>query len=133
MQFIHTNYLYLLLGFLGRLVYGGLAALEYLFKFWNIERKLFEEREEGAMFKNPVFKILDFIIGIPIIHDVMFGVYRTQIVEKSEKMGLDWTGFMTEQMDSIADLKQIADDIKNPAITIPQYYYAPIHAYKVSI
>ena len=38
---------------------------------------------EGTMFQSPTFKILDFLFGIPIIHDVMFGVYRKQIVEKS--------------------------------------------------
>lgn len=35
------------------------------------------------MFDSPTFKILDFLFGIPIIHDIMFGVYRKQIVEKS--------------------------------------------------
>ena len=38
---------------------------------------------EGTMFQSPTFKILDFLFGIPIIHDIMFGVYRKQIVEKS--------------------------------------------------
>lgn len=38
---------------------------------------------EGTMFDSPTFKILDFLFGIPIIHDIMFGVYRKQIVEKS--------------------------------------------------
>ena len=38
---------------------------------------------EGTMFKSPTFKFLDFLFGIPIIHDIMFGVYRKQIVEKS--------------------------------------------------
>jgi len=118
-----------------RLVSGGLATLDYLFQLWKIdvslsELKSPEEREEGAMFKSPMFKFLDFMIGIPIIHDVMFGVYRSQIVEKSEKMGLDWSGFMKEQMDELEELKEIANNIKSPEITIPQYYYAPIHAYK---
>ena len=82
------------------------------------------------MFNSPVFKILDFLFGIPIIHDIMFGVYRKQIVEKSEKMGLPWTDFMNEQWDSLPDLRSKADDLENPATVIPDYYYAPIHAYK---
>ena len=86
--------------------------------------------EEGTMFNSPVFKILDFLLGIPIIHDIMFGVYRKQIVEKSEKMGLPWTEFMNEQWDSLPDLRNLADDLDNPKTKIPEYYYAPIHAYR---
>jgi hypothetical protein len=82
------------------------------------------------MFNSPVFKILDFLLGIPIIHDIMFGVYRKQIVEKSEKMGLPWTEFMNEQWDSLPDLRNLADDLDNPKTKIPDYYYAPIHAYR---
>ena len=82
------------------------------------------------MFNSPTFKILDFLLGIPIIHDIMFGVYRKQIVEKSEKMGLPWSDFMKEQWDSLPDLRNIADNLENPSTTIPDYYYAPIHAYR---
>ena len=66
------------------------------------------------MFKNPVFKVFDFLLGIPILHDILFGVYRKQIVEKSEKMGLPWVEFMDEQWASIEELKSIAEDKKNP-------------------
>lgn len=82
------------------------------------------------MFKSPVFKFFDFLLGIPLIHDVLFGVYRMQIVEKSEKMGLPWKAFMEEQWDQINELKERAADMENPDVTIPDYYYAPIHAYK---
>jgi hypothetical protein len=82
------------------------------------------------MFNSPLFKVLDFLFGIPIIHDVMFGVYRKQVVEKSEKMGLAWSAFMEEQWESLPDLEAKAKQIKNPAVIIPDYYYAPIHAYK---
>jgi hypothetical protein len=82
------------------------------------------------MFKSPVFKVLDFLFGIPIVHDIMFGVYRKQIVEKSEKMGLAWTAFMDEQWESLPDLQEKARKIKDPNVVIPDYYYAPIHAYK---
>jgi hypothetical protein len=85
---------------------------------------------EGTMFNSPAFKILDFIFGIPIVHDLMFGVYRKQIVEKSEKMGLDWTGFLEELRESLPELQSIAKRLQNPSLTIPEYYYAPIHAYK---
>ena len=85
---------------------------------------------EGTMFKSPAFKILDFVFGIPFVHDLLFGVYRNQIVEKSHKMGLDWTGFMQKQWDSLPDLEAKAKAIKNPSVSIPDYYFAPIHAYK---
>ena len=136
---------------------------------------------EGTMFQSPTFKILDFLFGIPIIHDVMFGVYRKQIVEKSgnhflfspvgqlwgtqlvqdvylliatmclralistwrllwrttlfsielsEKMGLAWTAFMDEQWEALPQLREMAENIKDPNLKIPEYYYAPIHAYK---
>jgi len=45
-------------------------------------------------------------------------------------MGLPWTDFMNEQWDSLPDLRSKADDLENPATVIPDYYYAPIHAYK---
>jgi ubiquinone/menaquinone biosynthesis C-methylase UbiE len=85
---------------------------------------------EGTMMSSPVFKFMDFLFGIPIIHDVMFGVYRKQIVEKSEKMGLAWTDFMDEQWENLDVLKAKAKSFEDQAITIPDYYYAPIHAYK---
>ena len=53
---------------------------------------------EGTMFNSAPFKIINFIMSIPVVHDVMFGVYRKQIVQKAEKMGLEWTEFMDEQV-----------------------------------
>jgi hypothetical protein len=85
--------------------------------------------QEGTMMSSPAFKIIDFIMSIPIVHDIMFGVYRKQIVEKSEKMGLPWTEFMDEQWESLPDLKESAIRLTNPSVKIPDYYYAPIHAY----
>jgi hypothetical protein len=35
------------------------------------------------MFESPAFKVFDFLFGIPLIHDIMFGIYRKQIVEKA--------------------------------------------------
>ena len=84
---------------------------------------------EKSMFDNPVFKLFDFLLSIPLVHDVMFGVYRKQIVEKSEKMGLPWSAFMDEQWEALPDLKEKAARMKDPKVTIPEYYYAPIHAY----
>jgi ubiquinone/menaquinone biosynthesis C-methylase UbiE len=86
--------------------------------------------QEGTMFQSPIFKIFDFFLGIPIFHDILFGVYRKQIVEKSEKMGLPWKEFMSEQWDSINNLRALADLKEDPNLVIPDYYYAPIHAYK---
>lgn len=82
------------------------------------------------MMNSPAFKMLDFLFGIPIIHDIMFGVYRKQIVEKAEKMGLAWTEFMDEQWDSLPDLRATAERMTDPNLKIPDYYFAPIHAYK---
>ena len=62
--------------------------------------------------------------------DIMFGIYRKQIVEKSEKMGLPWTEFMDEQWETLPDLESKAKALTNPAVKIPDYYFAPIHAYK---
>jgi SAM-dependent methyltransferase len=82
------------------------------------------------MFDSPTFKFLDFLLGIPVVHDVLFGVYRMQVVEKSEKMGIPWTAFMNDMMESLPELKKSAENIKDPKVTIPDYYHAPIHAYK---
>lgn len=86
--------------------------------------------KEGTMFNSPMFKLLDSLFSIPIVHDIMFGVYRKQIVEKSEKMGLPWTDFMKDQWDSLPELRSKAEQLNNPNTKIPQYYYSPIHAYK---
>ena len=58
---------------------------------------------EGTMFNSAPFKIINFIMSIPVVHDIMFGVYRKQIVQKAEKMGLEWTEFMDEQVSEIQD------------------------------
>lgn len=82
------------------------------------------------MFNSPAFQVLDFLFGIPIVHDILFGVYRKQIVEKSEKLGLPWTDFMTDQWENLPNLRKMAEELENPNTRIPDYYYAPIHAYK---
>lgn len=48
----------------------------------------------------------------------------------TEKMGLAWTAFMAEQWEALPQLRVMADNIKDPNLKIPDYYYAPIHAYK---
>ena len=45
-------------------------------------------------------------------------------------MGLAWTSFMEEQWEALPQLRVMADNIKDPNLKIPDYYYAPIHAYK---
>lgn len=82
------------------------------------------------MFKSPVFKVFDFLLSIPILHDILFGVYRKQVVEKAEKMGIAWTEFMDGQWGSLSQLQKAAAAIEDPNVVIPDYYYAPIHAYK---
>lgn len=85
---------------------------------------------EGTMVSSPAYRILDVLFGVPIAHDVMFGVYRKQIVEKAEKMGLGWSAFMDDQWDNLGELKSIAVRMEDSKVVIPDYYYAPIHAYK---
>ena len=81
------------------------------------------------MMASPTFKIMDALFNVPIFHSLLFGIYRKQIVQKSENMGLPWTEFMNEQWDNIDNLKAKAAAMTDPAVTIPEYYYAPIHAY----
>ena len=79
---------------------------------------------------SPLFRFLDFLLSVPIIHDILFGVYRKNIVKKAEEMGLGWTAFMDEQWEALPDLTTMASQLTDPAVKIPDYYYAPIHAYK---
>lgn len=60
----------------------------------------------------------------------MFGIYRKQVVEKSEKMGLPWTEFMDEQWEALPTLESTAARLRDPNLKIPDYFHAPIHAYK---
>jgi len=85
--------------------------------------------KEGTMFNSVPFKVLDFIMSIPIVHDIMFGIYRKQIIKKSEKMGLPWRELMEEQWKALPELMENAKQVKNPNLRIPEYYYAAIHAY----
>ena len=85
---------------------------------------------EGTMFSSPTFKFIDSLFNIPIIHDLLFGVYRQNIVKKAEDMGLPWTAFMEEQWDSLPDLSAMANQLTDPNVKIPDYYFDPIHAYK---
>lgn len=73
--------------------------------------------------------MLDILLGIPFIHDFLFGIYRKQVVEKSVRMGLDWNGFLDELKESLPELESIAKRLQNPSLNIPNYYFAPIHAY----
>ena len=94
-----------------------------------IETKYNSVPEEGTMMESPAFKILDFLISIPLIKDLMFGVYRKQVVDKAEKMGLAWTEIMNEMWSNLGTYKDLAAKLKDPSVVIPEYYYAPIHAY----
>ena len=37
---------------------------------------------------------------------------------------------MDEQWEALPQLREMAENIKDPNLKIPEYYYAPIHAYK---
>ena len=56
--------------------------------------------------------------------------YQHCPVNYVEKMGLAWTDFMTEQWEGLPGLRDMAEKIRDPSVQIPEYYYAPIHAYK---
>ncbi|CAM9357823.1 unnamed protein product [Heterosigma akashiwo] len=75
------------------------------------------------------YKIFDAMMNVPLFHDILFGVYRSQSVEKAEKMGIAWKQTLKELDDADAELKQMQTDLTDPKLTIPDYYYAPIHAY----
>merc|ERR1711967_207935 len=49
--------------------------------------------------------------------------------EKAEKMGLAWTEIMNKMWSDIDTYKSLAAKLKDPSVVIPDYYYAPIHAY----
>jgi ubiquinone/menaquinone biosynthesis C-methylase UbiE len=85
---------------------------------------------EGTMMSSPTFKFLDWLISIPIVHDIMFGVYRKQVAEKAEKLDIPWASFMDNMWGSLPDLQAKAEELKDPELKIPSYFYAPIHAYK---
>ena len=89
-----------------------------------------EAPAEGTMFKSPIFKTFDFLLSIPIFHDILFGIYRKQVVTKAEKMGLDWTGFLDHLHKIKPKLDAIVTKLEDRNLVIPKYFYAPIHAYK---
>lgn len=76
------------------------------------------------------FKVLDYLFAIPIFNQALFGVYRAQMVTKAEKMGIRWTAFLDDLNRNKKELKRIQAEITDSALTIPQYYFAPIHAYE---
>ncbi|CAM9356769.1 unnamed protein product, partial [Discosporangium mesarthrocarpum] len=75
------------------------------------------------------FKVLDYLISIPLFNAVLFGVYRKQMVTKAEGMGIKWTAFLEDLNRKKDSLLQIQEKITDRALQIPAYYFAPIHAY----
>ncbi|CAM9753765.1 unnamed protein product [Scytosiphon promiscuus] len=84
----------------------------------------------AAVLETWQFKVLDYLFSIPIFNDALFGVYRKQQVKKAEGMGIKWTAFL-DDLNRNKDrlLLSNRDDITDAALKIPEYYYAPIHAY----
>ncbi|CAM9897005.1 unnamed protein product [Ascophyllum nodosum] len=75
------------------------------------------------------FKVLDFLFSIPIFNDALFGYYRTKMVKKAEGMGIRWTAFLEDLERNKENLLRAQERITDTAVQIPQYYFAPIHAY----
>ncbi|CAN0031891.1 unnamed protein product, partial [Hapterophycus canaliculatus] len=83
----------------------------------------------AAVLETWQFKVLDYLFSIPLFNDALFGVYRKQQVKKAEGMGIKWTAFLDDLNRNKERLLQIQEDMTDAALKIPEYYYAPIHAY----
>ncbi|CAN0426037.1 unnamed protein product, partial [Ectocarpus sp. 8 AP-2014] len=74
-------------------------------------------------------QVLDYLFSIPLFNDALFGVYRKQQVKKAEGMGIKWTAFLDDLNRNKERLLNIQSEMTDAALSIPEYYYAPIHAY----
>ncbi|CAM9806293.1 unnamed protein product [Ectocarpus sp. 13 AM-2016] len=83
----------------------------------------------AAVLETWQFKVLDYLFSIPLFNDALFGVYRKQQVKKAEGMGIKWTAFLDDLNRNKERLLNIQSEMTDAALDIPEYYYAPIHAY----
>ncbi|CAN0134861.1 unnamed protein product, partial [Ectocarpus fasciculatus] len=83
----------------------------------------------AAVLETWQFKVLDYLFAIPLFNDALFGVYRKQQVKKAEGMGIKWTAFLDDLNRNKERLLSIQSEMTDAALDIPEYYYAPIHAY----
>jgi len=79
--------------------------------------------------QSTAYKVLDFLFQIPLFNAILFGVFRKQSVEKAEKMGIRWTGMIKDLTDRKDSLVEKYDQLMDKNLKIPDYYFAPIHAY----
>jgi len=75
------------------------------------------------------YKIFDYMMNVPLFHDILFGIYRTQSVDRAENLGIKWRSTLKDLNDDKKNLLQIQEDLADKDLVIPDYYYAPIHAY----
>lgn len=75
------------------------------------------------------FKVLDYLFAIPLFNYALFGVYRKQQVKKAEGMGIKWTAFLEDLNRNKEKLLTMQEEITDKTLQIPEYYFAPIHAY----
>ncbi|CAB1096673.1 unnamed protein product [Ectocarpus sp. CCAP 1310/34] len=83
----------------------------------------------AAVLETWQFKVLDYLFSIPLFNDALFGVYRKQQVKKAEGMGIKWTAFLDDLNRNKERLLNIQSEMTDASLDIPEYYYAPIHAY----
>jgi ubiquinone/menaquinone biosynthesis C-methylase UbiE len=86
--------------------------------------------EGNKVMKSNAFKFFNAALSVPLLHNILFGVYRSQMVTKAEGMGIQWTAYLQDLKARMSGLLSLQKKMTNPELTIPEYYYAPIHAYE---
>ncbi|CAM9433445.1 unnamed protein product [Chrysoparadoxa australica] len=75
------------------------------------------------------FKVLDGLFSWPLFNAALFGIYRKQMVTKAENMGIQWTRFLQDLNSKQDTLNRLQVEMTDKDVVIPDYYYAPVHAY----
>ncbi|KAG5181280.1 S-adenosyl-L-methionine-dependent methyltransferase [Tribonema minus] len=95
----------------------------------NTRRVTIPNPDGGKVMDTWQFKLLDQLFSFPLFNAALFGVYRKQMVTKAEGMGIPWTAFLADLKAKMAQLRATQARMTDAAVVIPDYYYAPIHAY----
>jgi ubiquinone/menaquinone biosynthesis C-methylase UbiE len=80
--------------------------------------------------ETPAFRVFDFLLDLPFMHELLFGIYKMQSRLTAEKIDVAWKNSIQTMRDNLPKLREYQISITNNSFQIPEYYYVTTHAYK---
>lgn len=76
------------------------------------------------------FKLCDLLLNLPLMHEVLFGLYRLQTKLTAKRIGVPWNESIKAFRQNLPKLEEYRQLITSQCLTIPEYYFVTTHAYK---